>query len=295
MMPETKISGSLSTVKIGDSYPVRVMGVINLARNSFYSGSVKTTDEEIEETILRMKQDGANILDVGARSTAPYRTHDIPLETEKRLLSSAVKRIANLVDIPISVDTTRYEPAKTALRQGATILNDVYGLTQKDAPKLAALVSSHDCSIVITAHEKRFRRSSDTISRVCNSLEKSITFANAHGIDSEKITIDPGIGFFKDEKLSNVDWNCTVIARLDELRKLGRPILVGVSRKSFIGKLTGRKSPDLRLNGSLSATAVAIYNGAHAIRTHDVLETSEASKIAYAISLRKRFNLPELV
>ncbi|MDG6996004.1 MAG: dihydropteroate synthase [Nitrososphaerota archaeon] len=279
----SKIQGELGGLPVGDSRRVLIMGVINLTKNSFYGGSVRTGSDEVSRTAALMQQQGADIIDIGARSTAPYRASEISERTETRLLIDAIQTVSKTVELPISVDATRYEPAKTAFDEGATILNDVYGFAQMDAPKLAKLAASRNCSVILSAHEFRARRIHDPILRISNCLESSLKIAADHGIESDRIIIDPGIGFFSDSELSNVEWNCNTIARLGELRKFGRPICVGASRKRFIGMLTGEKTADLRLSGSLAAAAISVYNGAHVIRTHDVKETSEAVKIAEAV------------
>ena len=291
LLSEKKIAGKMGGISLGDQRKVRIMGVINLTKNSFYSGSVSTTKEEIEKSALRQAREGADMLDIGARSTAPYRRYEISIETEKRLLVKALQVVSRIVDLPISVDTTRYESAKIAIKEGAVTVNDVYGFTQKDAGKLANLIASNDVSLLTTAHERVVGASSDPIARVTSCLERTLEFANLHGIDVRMITIDPGIGFFKDTSIPNVDWNCSIIANLRGLRKFVRPICVGVSRKRFIGKLLGKQFPYERLNGSLGATAVAVYNGAHLIRTHDVLPTMEVAKIAYALREKRLIHL----
>ena len=274
------IHGKIGGLEIGDSKPVLVMGVVNLTKNSFYGGSVRTGTSEIASIAESMKKEGASIIDVGARSTAPYRKYDIPEHTESKLLAEAIRLISSKVSLPISADTTRYLPAKAALEEGASILNDVYGLTQKDSNKLARLAASKECSLLLAAHESRVHRPHDPIVRIKDCLEKSIELAESEGVERDQITIDPGIGFFSDPNLSNVEWNCNAIARLEELRTFERPICVGVSRKRFIGSLTGDKPTDLRLHGSLAATAISVYNGAHVIRTHDVSATLEAVRVA---------------
>lgn len=279
----------IGKLTLEDNARVGVMGVINLTRNSFYSDSVAATPSEIKEVAMRMSKAGADIIDIGARSTAPYRTSEVSVEVEIRLASQAVKLLKRWVNLPVSVDTTRYEVAKVALGEGATILNDVCGFTQRGSQKLAEIVAKADASLLTTAHENRKRSHTNPISTVAACLERSIEFATRNGIDRRKICVDPGIGFFLDQKISNVDWNTSVIANLAELRELGRPICVGVSRKRFIGILTGREDPKERLNGSLSAAAIAVYNGAHLIRTHDVSATRECISVAQSLR-EKRFN-----
>ncbi|MHB2037509.1 MAG: dihydropteroate synthase [Nitrososphaerales archaeon] len=292
-MPETKIAGKMGGVSLGDKHEIRIMGVINLTKNSFYSGSVSTTKEEIERSALKLSEEGADMIDIGARSTAPYRKYEVSVETEKRLLVKALQIVSKIVDLPISIDTTRYESAKAAINEGASTLNDVYGFTQKDAGKLASLVASKEIWLLTTAHGEVSRTSASPISRVTSCLERTLEFAKIHGVDKKRITIDPAIGFFKDATISNVDWNCSIIANLRELRRFGRPICVGVSRKSFIGKLLGKQYPNERLNGSLGATAIAVYNGAHLIRTHDVLPTMEVAKIACAMREKRLIHLDD--
>jgi dihydropteroate synthase len=277
------IAGNLGNVSLGDRRDVRIMGVINLNENSFYPGSVAKSDEAVQRMARILVKDGTDFIDVGARSTAPYRTSEVSTETESRLLVRAVKIISKTTDVPISVDTTRYEPARQAVAEGATILNDVFGFTQKDARKLANLVASRNLSLLLSAHERKSTLHSNPVETVISCLESSLEFAEIQGIDRKRIAIDPGIGFFSDPKISNVEWNLSVIANLRKLRKFGRPICVGLSRKRFIGKILGRDLPSDRLYGSLGASAVAVYNGAHLVRTHDVMQTREVAKLALAI------------
>ena len=269
--------------------PVRIMGVINLTRNSFYSESFCKTEKEIKSTATAMVHDGADLIDLGARSTAPYKNQDVSVESEKKLLVRALKILRRCVDVPISVDTTRYEPARAAFEEGATILNDVYGFTQKESSRLAELVASKDASLLSTAHEASQGYTQDPIARVLSSLEKSLKFAESHCIDKKRITVDPGIGFFIDKQISNVGWNAAVISDLRKIRVLERPIAIGVSRKRFIGTILGKDSPSDRLYGTLGATAVAVSNGAHLVRTHDVLPTVELVRVISSLR-EKRFN-----
>ena len=153
MTDREEISGKLENLSLGDSFPVRIMGAINLTPNSFYSGSVRSSPEDILQSAETMEVEGADIIDLGARSTAPYRRTEVSVEEETQLLSTAIELLQNKISIPLSVDTTRFEPAREAFRRGVRILNDVYGLTQNDARDLAELVSSSNASVIITAHE----------------------------------------------------------------------------------------------------------------------------------------------
>ena len=260
------------------------MAAINLTSNSFYSGSVRSSPEEVLQAALNMEQEGADIIDLGARSTAPYRTSEVSVEEETRLLTQSVKLLRDKIRVPLSVDTTRFEPAREAFRFGVRILNDVYGFTQGEAEDLAKLVSSNNASVILAAHESS--ASSDRVSpmdKVTRCLQKSLRIASEAQINQSKICIDPGIGFFSDPRISNLQWNSTVIAELQKLRRFRIPICVGLSRKKFLGQLIGDKPPDERLLASLSAAAIAVYNGAHLIRTHDVKETKQAILVARAI------------
>jgi dihydropteroate synthase len=277
---------------LGDNEPVKIMGVLNLSENSFFTGSVKKGMNAVS-TAEKMVRDGADCVDVGARSTAPYKKYDIPEETEKKLLVKTIRSLGRNIAVPISVDTTRYQPAKAAFEEGATILNDVYGFTQKDSSKLADLVSSKEASLLTCAHETTAKKSNDVMGRIISCIQRTLSFASVHGIDEKKIVVDPGIGFFKDPTISNLDWNSRAVSELARLRILALPVAVGISRKKFIGQILGKESPRDRLYGSLGATAVAVINGAHLIRTHDVLETSEVTKVVSYLR-EKRFNPPRI-
>jgi dihydropteroate synthase len=263
------------------------MGVVNLTNDSFYSASVKHGFRDIVREALNMERAGASFVDIGARSTAPYKSYDVSEATEARLLSGAIKAIAKRVMIPVSADTTRLEPATKALDEGATILNDVNGLTQEEGQRLAKLVASRRCSLIISAHEATPLRQESMMKRVRTAISHSLDLALTNGVPQREIAIDPGIGFFSDKKLTNIEWNTGVLNQLSALRQLGLPICVGVSRKRFIGSITG-KSVEQRLSGSLGAAAIAVYNGAHIIRTHDVSETIDAVRVAEEIRKRKR-------
>ena len=283
MQRSSRISGKIGGIKVGNGLPTLIMGAINLTGNSFFRGSVRKEEKEIVRTALEMQRFGASIIDVGARSTAPYRSYEVPARVEARLLEKAVKALSKVISIPISADTIHIEPARLAFNAGATILNDVYGLKEKDGKALARLVSSKNGSMILTAHEARTRTGSDPITRTSNSIIESLKTAKSEGANMEQIAIDPGIGFFSDKKISNVEWNCTIIDRLQELRSFQKPICIGVSRKKFIGKLSNKATPDERLYGSISATAISVYNGANIIRTHDVPATLDAVRVAEGI------------
>ncbi|MBP1912296.1 dihydropteroate synthase [Thermococcus stetteri] len=261
----------------------RIMGVINVSPESFYKGSVRNDEEKLVETALRMVEDGASFIDVGAKSTAPYLETQIPVEEEIRRAVWAVRTIRDHVDVPISIDTTNARVAEEAIKAGADIINDVTGL--KGDPNMARVASDYGTPVVLCA-SGRVKDFSDPVHTVMDFLQESLVIAEKHGI--EDVAVDPAIGFLRPEWPPWYVWDSKAIANLNLLKSLGKPILVGISRKSFIGAITGRQDPYERLAGSLSATAIAVLKGANIIRTHDVKETLDAVKVA---SFIKDFSL----
>lgn len=270
----------LAGVKVGDAYPVRIVGVINVSQESFYKGSVRTSSEEIVASALSMVREGADIIDIGAMSTAPYLKTEISTEEEKNRLVSAVKAVKQTVKLPVSADTIRSGPAEAAIKAGADILNDVSGLKSDEI--MAKVAAEYDVPLIIVANEKRKGKGAP-VERVIIALKQSLNLAQKAGISLEKVVIDPGIGFFRHTELPWYIWDCDVIGNLKKLRVLERPIHIGVSRKSFIGKILNQDKPEQRLYGSLSATAIAVFNGAHMVRTHDVASTIEVVRLAEQI------------
>lgn len=253
----------------------RVMGVINVSPESFYKGSVKREESALVETAMKMVEAGASFIDIGAKSTAPYLETQIPVEEEIERAVWAIKTIRDQVEVPISIDTTNARVAEEALKAGADIINDVTGL--KGDGNMAKVAADHGVPVVLCAHGK-VRNLSDPVHTVMDLLEESLTLAEGAGI--EEVALDPAIGFLRPEWPPWYEWDSKVLANLNLLKALGKPLLVGVSRKSFIGAITGRKDPSERLSGSLSATAIAVWNGANIIRAHDVRETLDAIKVA---------------
>jgi len=258
----------------------RIMGVINVSPESFYKGSVKQDEKELIETALRMIEDGASFIDVGAKSTAPYLKTQIPVEEEIRRAVWAISTLRDYVDVPISIDTTNAKVAEEAIRAGADIINDVSGL--KGDANMVKVAVEYDVPIIICAHGE-VRDFMDPVHTVINLLQESLQIAYKNGIEKENIAIDPAIGFLRPNYPPWFEWDSRVIANLNMLKMFGLPILVGISRKSFIGAITGRKDPNERLPGSLAATAIAVWNGANIIRTHDVKETLDAVRVVWFI------------
>jgi dihydropteroate synthase len=197
-------------------------------------------------------------------------------EEEARRVVPLVERLA-ADGILVSVDTWKPEVARAALEAGARVLNDVSGLADDD---LAREVVAHDASLITMAAPGPGRRLGEPVATVHRILDEALARARQVGLAEERIVLDPGIGFFREAAMAWHDWDVAVLVGLPALRALGRPLCVGVSRKSFIGALTGRAHTAERLAGSLAATAVAVRNGAALVRTHDVRETLDAVRVA---------------
>jgi len=257
-----------------------VMGVINVSPESFYKGSVRKDADAIAETAVRMVEDGAVFIDIGAKSTAPYLETQIPVEEEIKRAVWAVKAVKGAVDVPVSIDTTSARVAEEAIAAGADVVNDVTGFKGDEA--MAKVVSEYGVPAVLCAHGE-VRPFSEPVRTVVELLEESLSIAKDYGVAD--VAVDPAVGFLRPEWPPWYEWDSRVIANLNLLKVFGKPVLVGVSRKSFIGEITGRK-PEERLSGSLSASAVAVLRGADIVRTHDVGETVDAVRVA---SFMRRF------
>lgn len=271
------LSAQLAGLPVGDTLPVRIMAVLNASPESFYPGSVQTNREQIAETAHALAGEGADIIDIGAMSTAPYLKTAISIAEETERLARAVEATVAAVSIPISADTKRVQPARAALRAGARIINDVSGL--RNDPAMAPLIAHSGAGAILMASEQR-PQSGRPLERIRNALQDSLARAEQAGIPRQQIVLDPGIGFFRKPGIAWDEWDCLVLRALTELRSLGFPLLVGASRKSFIGKILDQPNVRDRLIGSLTCAAIAVVNGAHIIRAHDVKETVEAVRMA---------------
>ena len=276
----------LAGVAVGDGLPVAVMGVVNVSPESFHPGSVYRGESAILTAGLAMVEAGAALVDVGARSTAPYLETEIDEAVEAERLARAVETLAAKLPVPVSADTARPGPARAALEAGARVINDVSTLRD---PDVARLVAEHRAGLVIMAapHQprraaprRRTPRARTPAGTVRTLLADGLRRARRAGIPAAHIVLDPGIGFFRDEPMPWHEWDVRVLRELSALRRLGRPLCVGVSRKSFIGAIVERVDTVDRLAGSLAATAIAVLHGAALVRTHDVAETRDAVRVA---------------
>ncbi len=276
-LPYVDVSG----LRIGEGYPVRVMGILNLSPESFYRDSVAIDEDSIQQAVARFEREGADIIDIGGASTAPkniYGTPEVSVSEELRRVTEAIAMITTMTKLPLSIDTVSSMVAKKALDLGASVINDVSGLRADS--KMAKLVANRSVPVILMGN---CGNPCGSYQASIDSLRSSFSIALETGIESSMILVDPGIGFGKQPE---VDYE--ILRNLHAFMALHRPVLVGVSRKAFIGYQLGQPDPSDRLLGSIAATSVAVYSGASLIRTHDVKET----RIAVAIGEAIRGNAP---
>jgi len=248
-----------------------VMGIVNVTPDSFSGdGLGKDLDAAVTQG-LRMAGEGADMLDVGGESTRPGH---VPISAAEEIerTGSVVRRLARDSGVPVSIDTYKREVAEFGAAAGATILNDVWGLTR--APAIAGIAAEHGCALVLMHNQDGTEYARDLMEEIKGFLSSAATRAVAAGVPGEKVILDPGIGFGK-----TADQNWEVMRRFTELRELGHPILVGTSRKSFIGKLLDLPVTD-RLEGTTATVVAAVLRGADIVRVHDVLQMTRAVRVA---------------
>jgi dihydropteroate synthase len=255
-----------------------IMGILNVTPDSFSDGGRYFTVDSAVEHAMKMIEDGADIIDVGGESTRPG-SEPVPLEEELRRVIPVIKEIVKRTDVPISIDTYKSEVARQALDNGAVIVNDISGLRFDE--KMVEVIAQYNASVVIM-HIKGTPKTmqqnpcyDDVISEIYGYLSEGIERAQSYGI--KQIIVDPGIGFGK----RLVD-NLEIIRRLREFKSLGYPILIGVSRKSFIGNILNLPVEE-RLEGTAGAVAISVWNGANIVRVHDVKEMTRVVRIVDAI------------
>lgn len=261
-----------------------IMGVLNLTPDSFYDGGRYTTLERALARAEQMIAEGADILDIGGESTRPG-ADPVPLEEEIRRTLPVIEAIAARYDIALSIDTTKSEVARLALQAGAHIVNDISGM--RFDPRMPEVVAEAG-ALAILMHIKGTPKTmqqnptyEDVVREVRDMLAQHAERAQQAGIPKERIWLDPGIGFGK-----TLEHNLQLLRRLPDLKSLGYPVLVGTSRKSFIGLILGGLPPEERLEGTLATLALAIAWGADAVRVHDVKEAFRAVKVADALVRR---------
>ncbi len=258
-----------------------VMGILNVTPDSFSDGGRYVDVDAALAHGVEMVRQGASIVDVGGESTRPG-AEAVPLEEELERVIPVVRGLRARVAAPISIDTYKEAVARPALEAGADMVNDISAL--RFDPAMAGLVAAEDVPVVLMHMQGRPRtmqrapRYVDVVREVAAFLRERAAFAVERGVGAHRIVVDPGIGFGKD-----MGHNLELLRRLDALVALGRPVLVGLSRKAFLGRLLDEDAPDARLEGSLAGAAAAVLAGAHMIRAHDVAETCRAVRVAEAI------------
>jgi dihydropteroate synthase len=272
-----KLYAELAGVQVGDQQPVRIMGIVNVSPESFFKGSISTSTDAVKRSAEQMVVDGADILDIGARGTAPYLKTEITVEEETERIVRAVRAVREVTYKPISVDTQTASVAEAAHQAGASILNDISGLAHD--PALAAVAKQYD-GVILMANGDYVDSTGEPVSVVKSSLEATLRRALDAGIAPEKIVLDPGIGFFRDRTTSWDAWDRIILQQLPAFQIYDRPLMVSISRKSFIGKVLNYDNPADRLYGSLGLTSLLVQHGANIIRTHDVLATKDVVRIA---------------
>jgi dihydropteroate synthase len=270
----TEDASATLTRLLGLDRPI-VMGILNVTPDSFSDGGRFLDPDAAIEHAHRMVAEGADIIDIGAESTRPYGTATpVSLSEEVRRLEPVLAAVTGL-GVPVSIDTMKAQVAAAALAAGACIVNDVWGL-QRD-PDMAGVVARHAVPVIVMHNRETADPAIDIMADIAAFFRRSLDLAAHAGIAPDRIVLDPGIGFGKTPEQS-----LTALARLDQLKAFGRPLLVGASRKRFIDKVSPAP-PDRRLGGSLAAHLIAIAGGARIIRAHDVAETVQAFKVAAAL------------
>jgi dihydropteroate synthase len=259
-----------------------IMGVLNVTPDSFSDGSKFYNEEQAIEHALQMERAGADLLDIGAESTRPG-SEGISAEEEWRRLFPVLSGLRRLLKIPISIDTQKAKVAETALDVGAEIINDISGL--KNDPRIAEVAARHRVPLILmhmrgqprTMQKGPFAR--DVLKDVVQGLRGSVSIARKAGVAKSQIILDPGIGFGK-----SCAQNYELLERLAQLAKLGHPLLVGTSRKGFLGATLARGGkpapPEERIWGTAATVTASILNGAYIVRVHDVAEMVQVARVA---------------
>ena len=255
------------------------MGVVNVTPDSFSDGGLYLDPVAAVEHGRELAAEGAAILDVGGESTRPG-AEPVAAAEEARRVVPVIERLA-AAGLRVSIDTTKLEVAHAALDAGATIVNDVAAF--RFAPELAGLVADRGAGCVLMhmlgeprtmQHDPRYE---DVVADVRAFLEERLAFAVAEGVPEERVWLDPGIGFGK-----SVEHNLELLRRLDEIVAIGRPVVIGTSRKSFLGKLAGGRPESERLPGTIATNVLALERGASVFRVHDVAPVLDALSVAAA-------------
>ena len=279
----------IGNIGVGGRNPVRIMSILNTSPESFYKKSINTTKAHIKNSIKQMENDGADFIDVGGMSTAPYLSTLISEQTESKRILNTIKIIQNFTNLPISVDTCRAKVAKDALECGVEIINDISGL--KYDKKMQNVISEFTPSLILCAYDQKVVIG-NSVTQTKRLLKDSLKIAKRSNIPFEKIVLDPAIGFFRKTgkgpfftKIKS-DWlerDLSILKNLNSIKQ-NFPIMISASNKSFIGKILGKENTNDRLFGSVAAETISVMNGSDIIRTHNVEATKDAVTIASKLS-----------
>lgn len=257
-----------------------IMGVCNLSPDSFTGDGLGSDMAALVTQARRFVDEGADIIDIGGESTRPgiepLSIDDVDRELE--LVIPAIERLVNEVPVPLSIDTYKSAVARRAVKAGASMINDIWGL--KRDPGIAEVAAEAGVPLILMGNQRDAPVRLGIVSRVIAELERSIELATEAGVPGENIIIDPGIGFGKSQ-----EQNLELVNRLAELKSLGKPILLGTSRKSVIGQVLDLP-PDQRVEGTAATLAIGIANGADIVRVHDVKEMVRVCRMSDAIIRR---------
>lgn len=275
------------------------MGIINASPESFYKESITIGRKIISEMAIKMEQNGADLIDIGGMSTAPYGNTLVSTSKELERVRNSIMAIKDVSNIPLSVDTARAEVAKASIDMGVDVINDVTGL--KYDKMMRSVISTSGLPVIIGAYgDRSITYQTGDIAETIDILKVSLDMANQSGIEEDKVIVDPLIGFFRASgnnpfftKVSNQNWydrDIRIISNLERLSTLSKPICISVSRKSFIGHLFNLAESD-RLVPSIIAQVVCAINGTDIIRTHDVRETRIALELLERMSKSAYFSL----
>lgn len=248
-----------------------IMGILNVTPDSFSDGGSYTNVEMAVKHAKKMVEEGADIIDVGGESTRPGHKF-VSVEEEIKRISPLIKTLKKNINVPISIDTYKSQVAEEALKLGVDMVNDVWGLIYDE--DMANVIGKYDASVCIMHNQEGTDYDKDIIESIKEFLQNSIYKAIKAGVKKEKIVLDPGIGFGK-----TFEQNLEVLRRLNELKSLGYPILLGTSRKSVLGNIVGGEPRD-RIEATVATTVCGIRDGVEIVRVHDVKENLQASKIA---------------
>ncbi|MDW0146621.1 MAG: dihydropteroate synthase [Nitrososphaeraceae archaeon] len=281
----------IRNLEIGNGKP-KIMGIINASPESFYKESIATGKKIISERAIEMEEEGADLIDIGGMSTAPYGHTIVSANKEVERLRNSISAVKDVCSIPLSVDTPRAEVAKVSIDMGVDLVNDVTGLKYDE--KMKSVVFSSGLPVIIGAHgDRSVTYNSGNIAETIDILQKSLVLADESGISEDKLIVDPLIGFFRESgnnpfftKISHQNWydrDIGIISNLKHLSNLSKPICISVSRKSFIGHLFKLTETE-RLIPSIILQVICALNGTDIIRTHDVKETRVALELLERMS-----------